>query len=180
MALEGRLLLSGGTPAATTLAATAITNTSATLNGSVNPNGASTDALFQYSTNPTISAVVTTLTGNGQFNNPQGVAVDSAGNVYVADNFNDTIDKITPGGGVTTLAGTAGQAGSTDGTGAAARFTDPRGLAVDSAGNVYVVDNDTIRKITPGGSLPPWPGLRASTAAPTAPAPRHCSANRLV
>jgi hypothetical protein len=137
----------------TTLPATAITNTSATLNGSINPNGISTNALFQYSTNPTISAVVTTLAGDGWFNSPTGEAVDSAGNLYVADTTNDTIDKVTPGGVVTILAGTAGQAGSTDGTGAAARFRDPSGVAVDSAGNVYVADttNDTIRKITPAG-----------------------------
>ena len=79
--------------------------------------------------------------------------MDGAGNVYVADTDNDTIRKITPAGVVTTLAGTAGQGGSTDGTGSAALFDDPTGVAVDGAGNVYVADtgNDTIRKITPAG-----------------------------
>jgi streptogramin lyase len=93
-------------------------------------------------------------TGSGAlFSGPQGVAVDAAGNVYVADSYNSTIRKITPAGVVTTLAGTAGQDGSADGTGAAARFTYPTGVAVDSAGNVYVADNldYTIRKITPAG-----------------------------
>jgi sugar lactone lactonase YvrE len=88
------------------------------------------------------------------FNFPSGVAVDSAGNVYVADEFNNNIRKVTPTGGVTTLAGgSGGMSGSTDGTGAAARFHSPTGVAVDSAGNVYVADsgNHTIRKVTADG-----------------------------
>jgi sugar lactone lactonase YvrE len=109
--------------------------------------------------------VVTTLAGTAsyqggsadgagaaaQFNAPCGVAVDAAGNVYVADTNNDTIRMIAPGGVVTTLAGTAGQAGGADGTGSAAEFNQPCGIAVDSAGNLYVADtaNDTIRRIVP-------------------------------
>jgi len=87
------------------------------------------------------------------FNYPSGVAVDSAGNVYVADSGNNTIRKVTAGGQVTTLAGSAGQSGSADGTGSAARFFDPSGVAVDDAGNVYVADsyNFTIRKVTTNG-----------------------------
>ena len=83
-----------------------------------------------------------------RFRFPYGVAVDSAGNLYVADWRNSTIRKVTPAGVVTTLAGLAGSYGSTDGTGSAARFEYPSGVAVDSAGNVYVADswNNTIRK----------------------------------
>ena len=82
------------------------------------------------------------------------VAVDGAGNVYVADLYNHTIRKVTPAGVVTTLAGLAGNIGSVDGTNSAARFAYPIGVAVDMAGNVYVVDNGdyTIRKVTPVGT----------------------------
>jgi sugar lactone lactonase YvrE len=90
-----------------------------------------------------------------RFHNPAGVAVDAAGNVYVADQSNHAIRKITPAGLVTTLAGQAFQPGSADGTGSTARFENPAGVAVDAAGNVYVADQDnrTIRKITPAGAV---------------------------
>ena len=87
-----------------------------------------------------------------EFNNPTGIAVDRAGNVYVADTFNDTIRKITPAGLVSTLAGLPGSYGSRDGTGSTALFAGPSGIAVDSSSDVYVVDSTTIRKITPVGT----------------------------
>ncbi len=99
-----------------------------------------------------------------QFKQPEGVAVDSAGIVYVADRGNNTIRKITPDGAVTTLAGTGGQSGSTNGTGSEARFNAPIGLAVDGAGIVYVADsqNQTIRKITPMGEVTTLAGSAGS------------------
>src|SRR2546425_6344529 len=66
-----------------------------------------------------------------RFNGVAGVAVDRAGNVYAADSSNCTIRKITPAGGVSTLAGKAGEGGSGDGSGAAARFKGPQGIATD-------------------------------------------------
>jgi sugar lactone lactonase YvrE len=105
--------------------------------------------------------VVTGADGTpGSFNNPYAVAIDSAKNLYVTDTLNNTIRKITPARVVSTLAGTAGQFGSTDGTGSAARFNFPVGVAVDGAGNVYVADakNFTIRKITAAGVVSTFAG----------------------
>src|SRR5262249_39837561 len=93
------------------------------------------------------------------------VAVDDAGNVYAADSNNHNIRKGTAAGIVTTLAGPAGAAGSQDGTGAAARFFSPAGVAVDSASNVYVADNNnfTIRKATLAGVVTTLAGTAGMT-----------------
>ncbi|MES2536345.1 MAG: NHL repeat-containing protein [Pseudomonadota bacterium] len=84
-----------------------------------------------------------------RFGEIYGITTDVSGNVYVADSINHTIRQITPAGVVTTLAGTPGSLGSTDGTGAAARFNFPIGVTTDGAGNLHVVDSDnhTIRQI---------------------------------
>ena len=87
--------------------------------------------------------------GAALFNGPGGVAVDASGNVYVADDGNYEIRQISPSGIVSTLAGSAGQPGTTDGTGGGARFYDPQNLALDGNGDLYVVDGaaDTVRKV---------------------------------
>jgi len=89
----------------------------------------------------------------------KGIAVDSAGNVYVADTLNNKIRKISANGIVTTLAGT-GNWGSQDGPGSSATFDSPEGIAVDSNGNVYVADtgNGKIRKITSAGAVSTFVG----------------------
>ena len=98
---------------------------------------------------------------NANFYRPEGLAVDGAGNVYVADAWNHTIRKITPAGAVSTLAGLAGNFGSADGTNSKARFNRPAAIALDSETNLFVTDflNHTIRKITPGGTVSTIAGL---------------------
>jgi hypothetical protein len=99
--------------------------------------------------------VSSTIGKDAQFNFPGGVAVDSAGNVYVADSRNYTIRKLTPVGTnwvSDTIAGLAGNSGSTDGTNSDARFTYPSGVALNSVGDIYVTDVTTIRKLSPVGT----------------------------
>ena len=126
----------------------------------------------------TSAGVVTTLAGSAgflgstdatgsaaRFNFPYGVSVDTAGNVFVADTGNNTIRKVTSAGVVTTLAGLAGNSGSTNATGSAARFSSPQGVSVDTAGNVFVADtnNHTIRKVTSAGVVTTLAGSAGSS-----------------
>jgi sugar lactone lactonase YvrE len=119
----------------------------------------------------TSAGVVSTFAGSVQgfqdgsgtsarFNNPNGIATDLAGNVYVTDGSNNVIRKITSAGVVTTFAGKFGFSGSDDGVGTNATFTQPRGVGVDSVGNLYVGDsgNHRIRKITPLGVVSTFAG----------------------
>jgi sugar lactone lactonase YvrE len=116
------------------------------------------------------SGVVTTLAGSGdgfadgtgtaaRFSSPSGVAVDGSGNVYVTDEENNRIRKISPAGEVSFLAGSGetcpNSGGFSDGTGKAASFNEPNGVAIDGSGNVYVADqgNHRIRKISPSGMV---------------------------
>ncbi|MBM3271182.1 MAG: hypothetical protein FJZ01_26415 [Candidatus Sericytochromatia bacterium] len=119
------------TAASLTLAEAAIAYTVSTLAGGAYRDGASDSA---------------------RFNIPGGLAADAAGNIYVADSFNNRIRKVAPDGSVSTLAGD-GTAGSLDGPGSSARFYMPIGIAVDASGTVYVGDafNQRIRKVTPAG-----------------------------
>jgi DNA-binding beta-propeller fold protein YncE len=94
------------------------------------------------------------LGATARFNTPSGLALDAAGNLYVADTGNHAIRKVTPQGLVSTLAGD-GVAGFRDGPAAQARFNGPIGVAVDGQGKVYVADtyNDRIRVIGTDGAV---------------------------
>jgi serine/threonine protein kinase, bacterial len=85
---------------------------------------------------------------------PHGIAVDASGNLFVADTYNNKIRKVTSAQVVTTLAGNAANgAGWADGSGSAASFNGPYGIAVDGNGNIFVADyaNNKIRKLTAAG-----------------------------
>lgn len=120
----------------------------------------------------TASGVVTTIAGNpgatgtvdgtgsaARFNNPQGI-VALGSDLYVADTGNHAVRKVTPAGVVTTLAGSPGTSGSTDGTGATAHFNAPLGIASIGT-NLYVSDtgNHTVRRVaTPSGTVTTFAG----------------------
>ncbi|GEP46085.1 choice-of-anchor D domain-containing protein [Brevifollis gellanilyticus] len=134
----------------------------------------------------TSSGEVTTLAGSAglaghvdgtgsaaRFNSPSDLAVDDEGVVYVVDSQDQTIRKITPEGVVTTLAGSPNHLGNTDGTGAAARFQYPAGIALDPYGNLIVCDsgNHTLRRVTPAGvvtTIGGMPGQAGATDGPDA------------
>ncbi len=132
-------MLMTGPPTVATGAASAITLIGATLNGTVNPNGSTTTALFQYSTSPTFTPTVETIVGSG-FSGPLGVAVDSAGDVFVADSGNNLVKEVLPSGVINTI-----------GSG----FDSPTAVAVDAAGDVFVADSlhNAVKEVEPNGTI---------------------------
>jgi sugar lactone lactonase YvrE len=123
------------------------------------------------------AATVTTLAGadnskgsadgtgsEARFAYPMGLALAADGTLYVVDDEGMTVRKITPAGVVATVAGTAGSKGSADGTGPAARFYHPVGLAIDASGTLYLTDanNSTVRKVSPTGVVTTLAGTAGS------------------
>ncbi|MGE5096806.1 MAG: hypothetical protein ACM3SO_16840 [Betaproteobacteria bacterium] len=98
---------------------------------------------------------------SARFSSPAKLAVDSGGNLYLADSANHTIRKITSSGVVSTFAGAPGASGAADGVGAAARFSNPTAVALDNAGNLYAADtgNCLVRKVTPAAMVTTVAGI---------------------
>jgi len=135
------------------IATTNTTSFEATANATINGFAVNAAAITTYAGNGN-AAIANGADSAASFNFPAGVAVDAAGNVYVADTFNNVIRKISINGQVATFSGT-GNAGNSNGTATQANFNAPRGVAVDSSGNVYVADtgNRLIRKINAAGTV---------------------------
>ena len=121
------------------------------------------------------SGVISTIAGNGgvsysgdggqaikaQLNSPLGVAVDSAGNLYIADTANNVVRKVTAAGAISTLAGNGKSGFGGDGSAAtSAQLNAPQGIAVDASANVYIADtgNARIRKVSSGGTISTYAG----------------------
>jgi sugar lactone lactonase YvrE len=159
-------------PTTTTTSTTSTSTTSTTTSSSTSTSTSSSTTSTTSTTTTTVvgsgTGVVTTFAGQAgvygstdagppptlaRFGRIVGIAFGSGGTMYVSDTSNQTVRRITAAGVVTTLAGTPGVTGHADGTGPAASFNEPAGIAVDDQGNVYVADmeNATIRKITPAG-----------------------------
>jgi trimeric autotransporter adhesin len=130
------------------------------------------------------SNTITTIAGNGtqgfsgdggpatsaQLRTPgEGIAVDGAGNVYFSDTGNSRVRKVTPGGTISTFAGTGGGGAIGDGgLATSARIDTPLGLAVDGLGNVYIADagpgsGARVRKVNPAGIITTYAGTSASS-----------------
>jgi sugar lactone lactonase YvrE len=107
---------------------------------------------------------------NSHMNGPDGVATDSAGNVYIADYFNGVIEKVTPAGELSIVAGIPGSPGNpTPGPATSSHLSQADGVAVDAAGNVYIADGgpNVIERVTPSGTLSIFAGIPGSSAQPT-------------
>lgn len=119
------------------------------------------DSVMTLAGQALVSGATNGVGTNALFNDPAGMISDSAGNLYIADSQNHVIRKLATNGVVTTFAGKLGTSGSDNGTITQARFDTPSGIAIDSAGSLFVSDtgNHTIRKITTAGAVSTIAGL---------------------
>jgi len=129
--------------------------------------------VFTYDYIGLVSTLIGDKNVNGQptlgaLDDPWGITVDAGGNLYVCNKQSDLIDKITPAGSASVVAGT-GSPGAMNGTGTAASFNNPTGLAIDPAGNIFVADyfNGLVRKIDPSLAVTTFAGAPADSIGPS-------------
>jgi streptogramin lyase len=119
-------------------------------------SGSTSGGISLVAGNAALSGRADAQGSDARFNTPRGIAIDSSGNLFVADSLNYAIRKITPDGTVSTFAGTLGlqlAVGTGDGNGSHARFFQPTAIAIDGANNLFVTDGYAIRKITPAAEV---------------------------
>ena len=140
------------------------------------------------------AGVISTVAGGGSggdggpavaayLNSPRGVAVDGAGNLYIADTFNNRIRKVDAAGVITTVAGDGTQGyGGDGGPAATAQLDFPQDVALDEAGNLYIADssNDRIRRLTPPAMPPPSISAGGVVLASGTPAVNRISPNAII
>ena len=109
---------------------------------------------------------------NSSLKSPAGVAVDAAGNVYIADKGNNAVEKVTAAGQLSVFAGNGTPGAATEGPATSSPLNSPAGVAVDAAGNVYIADtgNNVVEKVTAGGQLSVFAGNGTPGAATKGPA----------
>jgi trimeric autotransporter adhesin len=132
------------------------------------------------------TAIITTVAGNGQqgysgdggsalsaqLSGPSGLAVDAAGNLFIADNSNNRVRKVSPASIITTVAGGGGGGLGDGGPAISAQLNDPRGVATDAQGNLFIADNNNqrVRKVSPASIITTVAGGAACCAGDVGPA----------
>ncbi|MBC7975575.1 MAG: hypothetical protein H7138_11385, partial [Myxococcales bacterium] len=116
--------------------------------------------LIAGSTANTVGSTVDGVGDAARFDQPWGITVDPAGTLYVTERNGQTLRRIAVDGTVTTIAGSPQASGSTDGTGSAARFSAPQGVAIGPDGDLYVADagNSRVRRVTAAGVVTTYAG----------------------
>jgi prepilin-type N-terminal cleavage/methylation domain-containing protein len=131
--------------------------------GNLYISNAGNNLIYKVNTAPGGNDLVSSFAGNGagsgpgSLGQPEGLAFDHSGNLYIADLGNSVVEKVTPAGVMTIVAGTLGTAGSTnDNNGSqatSAQLNAPQGVAVDSSGNLYIATSTSVLKVNAAGVI---------------------------
>jgi sugar lactone lactonase YvrE len=134
----------------------------------VTPSGTLSVFAGRGSTNPTgCTTLSPCVASQVQLFEPDGVAADGAGNVYIADFADHLVEKVTPAGSLSVFAGTGTSGAPTPGPATSSKIGAPNGVGADAAGDVFIADSgEFVEKVTPSGTLSIFAGT-GSTGAPT-------------